>query len=248
MARTAGARNRDYGHTRDALAARMADRVAVRSGHGAPTLAELAAAARVSPPTLRHYFGDLDGALAAALEATGRGADRHLAAAADPGSTDVTSSVHDLVRLTVRSWREHGVGAVMAAGMSLGLSHPALGPVHLTEQLDPVIDAAARRLGVHIGRGELPAMDTRIAALGLLAPVLVALLHQEHLGGRGASPLDVDAFADRHTDVMLAGWLASGASTRGTAVGSAQRNRSARTTGTPRTSGGVSRDRGSTEV
>lgn len=239
MGRTPGARNRDYERTRDEFASRMADHVVARRSVDPPTMAELAAAAGVTPPTLRHYFVDLDGALRAALEATGRAADRHLAAVADPGDADVAASVHGLVRLTVRAWRDHGVGAVMAAGMGLGLSRQPLGATYLSAQLDPVVAAAARRLQVHVDRGELPDTDTRAAALGLLAPVLVALLHQDHLGGRDSSPLDVDAFADHHADVMLAGWGVPTPGVRGRRVpgsgptGDGPRRRRPRPAGTP---------------
>lgn len=210
MSRTAGARNRDYDATRDSLSARMADHLANRALATPPTITEMATAAGVSPPTLRHYFGDADGAVAAAIERTGRESAPHLDAAADPGGMGVEQSLRSLLALTVRSWRDHGVGDVVTAGLSLGLSRPALGPVHLTHQLDPLIQAAARRLDAHVARGELPAMDTRGAALSLLAPVVLALLHQDRLGGATSHPMDVEALGDRHARVMLAGWQALG--------------------------------------
>jgi hypothetical protein len=41
-------------------------------------------------------------------------------------------------------------------------------------------------------------VDTRHAALALLSPVILALLHQAELGGAKDHPLDVDRFLSDH--------------------------------------------------
>ncbi|WP_437929371.1 hypothetical protein WMF37_08890 [Sorangium sp. So ce291] len=57
------------------------------------------------------------------------------------------------------------------------------------------------RLARHVAAGELAPCDLRHAALALLGPLLLALLHQGPLGGRVCGPLDLDAFAATHQSI-----------------------------------------------
>src|SRR4029453_8388425 len=66
MARTSGSRNRDYDEKRVALLKHLDARLADLS-KARPSFREMAAAAGVSVPTLRHYFRDRDGVLQAYL-------------------------------------------------------------------------------------------------------------------------------------------------------------------------------------
>ena len=63
-------------------------------------------------------------------------------------------------------------------------------------------------LAEHAERGELPALSgerAREAALALVAPLLLALLHQDALDGRSVRPLDVERLARSHAELVLAG-------------------------------------------
>ena len=67
---------------------------------------------------------------------------------------------------------------------------------------------ARPRAGPRADRGELPTLSgerTREAALALVAPLLLALLHQHALEGSSVRPLDVESLARSHAELVLAG-------------------------------------------
>jgi AcrR family transcriptional regulator len=208
MGRPAGSRNRDYESTRHALAARMAPHLVRDDGEPA-SLTDLAAAAGVSTTTLKHYFVDRDGvfeAVTAAVLANGR---VHLEAVQRLRGLDPADSVPTLLLRTVEAWRQYGLGRVFASSLSLGLEHASRGPAFLTGILEPFLESAEWLLRAHVEDGGLPEIDARAVALGLVAPVVLALLHQDHLGGHATRHLGVEDFAAQHAQTMLAGVLST---------------------------------------
>lgn len=204
MPRPTGSRNRDYDASRTALARALAP--ALLDASGDPnTLKGLAAAAGVSVPTLRHYFGDREDVFAAVLETVRADSVGHLERMADPRDADPAELIPELLVTTTAVWRRYGLGRLFASGLSLGLEHATRGPSFLDELLEPFLQAAERLLAGLVAAGRLPELDPRATALSLLAPVLVALLHQDNLGGVRCRPLDVEAYARTHADLVLAG-------------------------------------------
>lgn len=204
MPRPPGSRNRDYAVTRHALAAGLAPRLLRADGEPAG-LTDLAAAAGVSTTTLKHYFADRDGIYLAAMQAVLADSQAYLLRMQDPGGRRPEESVPALLLATVTTWRRFGLGRVFAAGLALGLEHADRGPAFLAGLLEPFLQAVEHLLDGHVRRGELPAVDTRATALSLVAPVLLALLHQDSLGGDAERHLDVEAYARQHAALVLAG-------------------------------------------
>ncbi len=204
MPRPAGSRNRDYDQTRHALAFAVAVHLLREDGEPA-TFKDLAAAAGVSAPTLRHYFGDHDGAYRAAMDAVLAESEAYLDRLVRAGDRPPDEALPALLLAVATAWRQHGLGRVFAAGLVLGLERPGRGPSFLRGVLEPALAAAERILAGHVARGELPEVDVRAAALGLVAPVVLALLHQDQLGGHAERALDVDAFARGHAATVVAG-------------------------------------------
>jgi AcrR family transcriptional regulator len=207
MGRRPGARNRDYDETRSALAASLSTHLLREDGTPA-TLVDLAATAGVSATTLKHYFGDRDGLYAAALEAARRDGAAYLAEGTTPGDRGPGETLPALLLGTVLAWRRYGLGRVFAGGLALGLGSSRRGPSFVGEVLEPFLQAVESLLREHAERGDLPALPPerrRAVALSLLSPVVLALLHQDGLGGGDVRPLDVEAFARDHADLVLAG-------------------------------------------
>lgn len=207
MPRPAGSRNRDYEQTRHALAAALSQQLLRDDGTPA-TLADLATAAGVSTTTLKHYFGDRDGLYAGVLHAVHRDAAVHLATAAAPAGRPPEQSLPDLLTGTAYAWRLHGLGRIFAGALALGLGSAGRGPSFLDGLLEPVLQAAESLLKAHSDIGELPPMSPdlrRGVALSLVSPLVLALLHQDSLGGTRVRPLDVDAYAHTHAELVLAG-------------------------------------------
>lgn len=194
MSRPRGARDGDYEAKRVALLRRITARV-MRRETARPSFRQLAEAAEVSTPTLRHYFGDRPGLMAAILETFLADGRRGLEAVAEP-TGNLETSIRDYcaaLLAAMRAPRDVRLGDVFAVGLAEGLLDEEIGPAALRYLLDPSVDVLRRRLDTHVARGEMIATDTRAAALFLLSPLLLAILHQDHLGGQDESPVDLPA-------------------------------------------------------
>lgn len=172
--------------------------------NGAPcSMRDLAREAEVSIPTLKHYFVDRSGAIAAALRATPAEGRARIDAVARPGDLPLGESLGALARGLAGAWVKYGVGRLFTAGMSAGLYDAIAGPGYLEGVLEPTVLAMEERLRVHARRGEAhldpeDELEVRTAALAFLSPLLLALIHQHGLFGTTCRPLDLDAFASAH--------------------------------------------------
>lgn len=151
-----------------------------------PSLRELAVAAGVTVPTLRHYFGDREGVVSAVLADAYARAAPFLALAARPDGALGPSLQTGLAQIV--QGHLFAVGGFHAIGLTEGLLHRTLGPHYLQTILEPALQAFELRLQAHIDRGEMKAVDVRQASLGLLAPVVLFMLHQGELGGQRVRP------------------------------------------------------------
>ena len=196
MPRTKGVKNADHEVKRRELLARMLPRFA-RLDLDRPSLRQLAAAADVTAPTLQHYFGDRTGVIAALLEEYRRRGEGRLATAAEPVG-DFAASVHDFARSFILGLQARGQarpGDVLGASLCEGLADPKVSPHTLGCIIDPALDALAARLEAHRARGDMMAADVRAAALMLLSPLLLAVLHQDQMGGRRSRGIELEAMA-----------------------------------------------------
>jgi AcrR family transcriptional regulator len=195
--RPAGARDADYEEKRKALLWRMTVRL-MRRETARPSLRQLAEAAGVAVPTLRHYFGDRRGVMEAILANYLEAGRARLAQLSEPVG-DLETSVRDygyaLLR-GLRAPREVRLGDVFAVAIAEGLLDAGVGPAALRFVLDPSVEILEIRLKQHIARGEMRPTDTRTAALMLLAPLLLAMLHQDQMGGSDCNPLDLERLID----------------------------------------------------
>ncbi len=204
MSRTAGSRNRDYVERREALATALIPRLLAPDG-ARVSARELAAAAGVSVPTLRHYFGGRAGAIGAALASMRRLGAAHIARAGHEPHGGVAESLHWYLDELIVGWERYGVGTMVGTAIAVGMFDREVGPACVTEILEPLLQGAEARLTAHVLAGEVVIADVRGAALALLAPVVLALLHQGPLGGAGCRPLNARAFAHAHVDHFLRG-------------------------------------------
>lgn len=192
MARPRGARDADYEEKRQELLRRMTMRV-MRRETARPSFRQLAQAAEVSVPTLRYYFGDRPKVISAILENYLRHGLERLERIAEPAGT-FEASIHEFgVSLLqgFRAPRPVRLGDVFAIAIAEGLLDPEIGPSALQFIVDPTIDTLQRRLKAHIARGEMAPVDTRAAALVLVSPLLLTILHQDHMGGAACNPANV---------------------------------------------------------
>jgi AcrR family transcriptional regulator len=203
MSRTTGARNKDFDERRLTLLARL-----TRAVEEDPTrlgsFSELAKQASVTRTTLRHYFVDRDGVVAALIHfwASLRPAD----APARPRAADARGQLGDALAFLIRGWSE-GLGQVFELGLRPSVGHPTLGPVFVNELLEPLLAGFEAAISDLQAAGRLAAGSAREAALELVSPVILALLHQRSLLGEKCRPLDIDGFTAAHMKRFLKAWV-----------------------------------------
>jgi AcrR family transcriptional regulator len=203
VARTLGSRNADYEDTRLALARRLSSVVLGKDGVRV-SLRQLAEAADTSVATLKHYFQDRDGVVHAVMESLRIDGAPHMALASSPVAGDLRESLAVFLKRSVTAWRRHGVGQMQASMLAFGLSTKALGPAYVTLLLEPFLQTGEALLQRHVELGELAPCDLRHAALTLMGPLMLALLHQDNLDGVRCRPLSMDAFIPAHVEAFLA--------------------------------------------
>lgn len=201
MARPRGARSAAYAARQEALL-REVSAFLLRAHPARPSFREIAAACGVSQPTLRHYFGNREGLIAAHLARAAREGAPYVAILA---TTDLplAESLHEAAMMVLGGFTLPEVGVLQAAALAEGLASAANGPAYLNHVLDPALDALAARLGLHMARGELRQADPRLVATLLLSPIAIAALHQDHLGGRACNPLDLRSVAAEAAEAVL---------------------------------------------
>jgi len=202
MGRPRGSRNPDFEHTRAGLLAAVRKRLDEPDGAHA-SFRELAAAAGVSAATLRHYFGSREGVIEAALAHSHKLGMPYMLNVATGPLGPLRESLRWLLDQFIHGAHTTIVADVHALGLSAGLRDPKLGPAYLNEVLEPSLQAVEARLARHVAQGDLAPCDLRHAAISLIAPVLVATLHQWLLGGKGCRPLDLEAFVRDHLEAFI---------------------------------------------
>lgn len=160
--------------------------------------------------TVRPYFGDRLGVLRAVLAHDGAEGRPYMERLVDAPLVPLAASVRDALDFLVLGWRSFGAGGGHLVGLREGLGDAELGPTYLASVFEPSLDAFERRLARHGEAGHLRRdADLRVAALALVAPVLLALLHQHDLDGTAVRPLRWEAFLDAHVAAWLAGYEAT---------------------------------------
>lgn len=202
MGRPRGSRNPDFEAKRTALADLLLDHLMSEQGADV-SLRALASACGVTPPTLRHYFEDREGALLAAFGAARRRGAEHVAHTATAEFEHPELALRALLRYLVEGWQDHGVGRLHALGLAAGISNEMLGPRYLDDMLEPLLQAFEARIAVHVARGQLQVSSLRHAALQLLAPIVLALLHQHELGGQHTRPLSIGELIDAQVSAFM---------------------------------------------
>lgn len=156
---------------------------------------ELAIAAGVTIPTLRHYFGNREAVIEALFADCHEGAAGELAVTARPNG-DWETSIRELVAHVAGGFRFGGLTDLHAAGLVEGLRNREVARAYLNEVLEPTLEAVEKRLRSHIQNGEMAEVDARMAAMQLVSSLLVLFLHQTALGGAEDYPVDVEAFLE----------------------------------------------------
>ena len=211
MSRTHGARNAQFEERRTALIIKARERLSLQTGDS-PSFRELALACGLSVTTLRHYFGSREALIKAVFEQALRAGQRHLERARSPDAAapGLEVSLKAFLSRVVVGWTQGFVSDLHRIGLAEGLRNAGTALDYLNDVLEPTLQALEARLAGHAERGEIVACDTRHAALLLLSPLLLALLHQHDLGGTRCRPLSIPALIDEHVKVFVRAYRQDG--------------------------------------
>jgi AcrR family transcriptional regulator len=175
-------------------------------------LRQLAIAAGVTVPTLRHYFGDREDLVEAVLEEIFVHGERYLERGAEPyGDLDqsVRAFLATFAEVLIDGPR---LGDKIAIAFLEGFYSKRLGPLALNYVIEPPLQAMERRLAAHQARGELGEVDLRCAALMLISPLVVACMHQQQMFGDDVRPLDFAPLIDAAASSFMKAYGCSAAS------------------------------------
>jgi len=194
MARKRGSRSHDYDEKRTELARRLYRCIAYE---GVVSFNAMAEVLGVSRPTLRHYFGDRDGAIRAALELGARLGARRFAHVVDIRATTAPQAIREALEYVVVAWRDYGLGRLHRVGLQVGLAEATTGRAYLQHALEPLLDAFEALLSRLQEEGLLAAdREPRPTAIVVVSPLWMALLHQHALGGLEGHAIDLGALID----------------------------------------------------
>ena len=205
--RTYGAKNADHESKRAAMVAAIAPMV-MRAAPERPSLREMAKAAGVSVNNLRHYFGTREGVLEAVFAAMGIAGEPYIRRAIGFTNLPAPLGLRRLLEEIVVAWTPDELGGLHRSGISEGLGSPELGPAYVEHLLEPTLTVVEKMLEIWAERGEVSIGEDqlRAAGLALMAPVMLALLHQRGLGGARLRPLEFASVIETHVDGFLRGW------------------------------------------
>jgi len=206
MARTKGKRNSDYDQVRRELIDKVRWRLAEENATGA-SLRELALAAGVTIPTIRHYFGTRD-ALVEAVMRDNLELGRETIAVLNLAPEDFAVSVKEAVQHIADGFRYGRVGEIVSIGLIEGLRNRKIGPFCIDSVLEPALQALQARFEKHVASGQMRACNARHAAIGLFAPIVLAFLHQHELSGAKEFPLQLDSFLNDHVEGFVRAYRA----------------------------------------
>lgn len=204
MSRPRGSRAADHETKRRDLLTKMTTRL-MRREVARPSLRDLAGAAEVTVPTLRHYFGDrqavIDAVLADCLRVGREGLDAQRTSD-KPFAESIRIYADALIR-ALQAPRPVRLGDIFAVSLAEGFLDPDIGASALNHIVEPTLQVLEARLEDHMRRGEMIQTDARAAGLMLLSPLLVACLHQDQLNGTHVRPLSTQALATSVSEAFV---------------------------------------------
>lgn len=201
MARKIGDKNRDFDQKRENILAALEPRLLADDGPRV-TLHEMATAAGVSVSSLRHHVGGRAEVWEAVLARYGAKGEPWNRLVASPTDLSLADSLRTTLQM-IAMGLQRGLLPMIATGLMAGLREPTVGPAFLNTMLEPILASLEARLAHHAARGQLAPCDHRLAALGLVSPLLMASLHQQGLGGCTVRPLSLDVVVDEQVRAFL---------------------------------------------
>lgn len=146
---------------------------------------------------MRHYFGDRDGAVRAALRAAAEVGSGYVRQVTLVDGDTGAEALRTALEFVVVGWRDYGVGRLHEVGLKVGLEDEETGKTYVDVIFEPLSRAFEGLVSRLQAEGKLPrGPSPRVVALTALSPVMMALLHQLGLGGKALREIEMGQLLD----------------------------------------------------
>lgn len=179
--------------------------VFAEKGFAAARLDDIAAQAGVSKGAIYLYFATKEDIFRAVVEqavAPNLGRVQGAIAAHPDSFPDLLRSFVAVIAGLIES---SPLGGVLKMVVGESRNFPQLAQAWHDSLVAPALAAMTAAIAAAQARGELRACDPRLAAVGLISPMLVGVIWRETFVPVGAAPLDIPALARQHVEIWLAG-------------------------------------------
>lgn len=181
--------------------------VFAEKGFAAARLDEIARRAGVSKGTLYLYFKDKEELFRAVVRsAVTPNIDiiRELLGSADiPFATLFPMLIERFAAMT----RQVPIGAVAKMVIGESRNFPELAKVWHDEVVARGLATISELVAKAQARGELKPADPRLVGFSLMGPIMMGVLWREILEPAGGEPIDIEALARQHAEIVLSGLL-----------------------------------------
>lgn len=175
-------------------------------GFTATRMEDVASRAGLSKAAIYLYFKDKMALLQALVQAT-VGANLNMAKGlAEAHQGPVLELIQHIIGFMAGRIGETRLPDLVKLIISESRAHPEIGRLYLDNVINqglPLFESLIRR---GIAAGEFRPMDPGLAAKSMVAPMLLAVLWRTVFEPLGAEPLDVEAFARHHQEMLLRGF------------------------------------------
>lgn len=206
MPRREGSKNEDYENKRNKLLETLFQKLVQKKFREFPSFRNVSELLSVTPPTLQHYFEDRKGLMTALIQYIEQKGEGYLEKVKLPEGKG-KESIFKLLQFITSGFEDGPVGTIHQFGLAHGMGEKELGPTYLTHLFEPLLSAVEKRIEIHQKNQEIIECEPRVAALFLLSPLFLVLLHQKKLGGHKVRPLNLENYLKEHTDIF---WKAFG--------------------------------------
>ena len=179
----------------------------IKKGTQAASFRQLAKETRVQVNTLQHYFNTKEELMESIFAEVHEQGKEHIQDALNLSQKNPKDAFRIFLSNISNAWFMGILSPIHELGLSIGLENSNLGMSYINHLLEPTLQSLEGLIDELIKLKKIQIRgDVRSAALSLLSPVFLALLHQKTLGGAICRKLDMEAFIELHITLFLSGW------------------------------------------
>lgn len=176
-------------------------------GFTATRLEDVAARAGLSKAAIYLYFEDKAALLRAVVEETAGSSIASVAHEIAGHAGPTAPLIRKLLLIVAGRIATTPLPQLIKLVISESRLHPEIGRLYLETVINKALPMAQALIERGIATGELRAVDARLAVKSLVGPMVLSAIWRSVFEPIGGEPLDVEALASQHADLILNGLL-----------------------------------------